>query len=93
VTCAMLLRRSPRKSRRIARLDVPAAVHGTRLEIRGKNGEGRRPRTRCRSMIRREKAHGLWIRRSWLAPSTAAGRRRAAAGAQLRNTNKPFGAQ
>jgi aminomethyltransferase len=29
-----------RKSMALARLDVPVAVHGTRLEIRGKNVKG-----------------------------------------------------
>ena len=39
VTCAMYSTLA-RKSMAIARLDVPAAVHGTRLEIRGKNVKG-----------------------------------------------------
>lgn len=40
ITCAMY---SPltKKSMAIARLDVPAAVHGTKLEVRGKNVKGR----------------------------------------------------
>jgi len=36
VTCAMVSSLTG-KSMAIARLDVPVAVHGTRLEIRGKN--------------------------------------------------------
>ena len=39
VTCAMYSTLA-RKSMAIARLDVPVAVHGTRLEIRGKNVKG-----------------------------------------------------
>jgi aminomethyltransferase len=39
VTCAMYSTLT-RKSMAIARLDVPVAVHGTRLEIRGKNVKG-----------------------------------------------------
>jgi aminomethyltransferase len=36
VTCAMVSSLTG-KSMAIARLDVPAAVHGTQLEVRGKN--------------------------------------------------------
>ncbi len=36
ITCAMVSSLTG-KSMAIARLDVPAAVHGTKLEIRGKN--------------------------------------------------------
>jgi aminomethyltransferase len=39
VTCAMYSTLT-RKSMAIARLDLPVAVHGTRLEIRGKNVKG-----------------------------------------------------
>ncbi len=39
VTCAMYSTLT-RKSMAIARLDVPVAVHGTRVEIRGKNVKG-----------------------------------------------------
>jgi aminomethyltransferase len=39
VTCAMVSSLTG-KSMAIARLDVPVAVHGTRLEIRGKNVKG-----------------------------------------------------
>ena len=39
ITCGMYSSLT-RKSMAIARLDVPAAVHGTRLEIRGKNVNG-----------------------------------------------------
>ncbi len=39
VTCAMVSTLTG-KSMAIARLDVPAAVHGTKLEIRGKNVKG-----------------------------------------------------
>ncbi len=40
VTCAMVSTLTG-KSMAIARLDLPAAVHGTKLEIRGKNVKGR----------------------------------------------------
>ena len=39
ITCAMVSTLTA-KSMAIARLDVPVAVHGTRLEIRGKNVKG-----------------------------------------------------
>jgi aminomethyltransferase len=39
VTCAMVSTLTG-KSMAIARLDVPVAVHGTKLEIRGKNVKG-----------------------------------------------------
>jgi aminomethyltransferase len=39
VTCAMVSTLTG-KSMAIARLDAPVAVHGTRLEIRGKNVKG-----------------------------------------------------
>jgi aminomethyltransferase len=43
------------KSMAIARLEVPQAVHGTKLELRGKNLKARRPRIRCRSTIPEKK--------------------------------------
>jgi aminomethyltransferase len=39
VTCAMVSSLTG-KSMALARLDVPVAVHGTKLEIRGKNLKG-----------------------------------------------------
>jgi aminomethyltransferase len=39
ITCAMVSTLTG-KSMAIARLDVPVAVHGTRLEVRGKNVKG-----------------------------------------------------
>jgi aminomethyltransferase len=55
VTCAMVSTLT-KKSMAIVRLDLPQAVHGTKLELRGKNVKPRRPRIRCPSTIPRRKS-------------------------------------